>query len=244
MASIRKQASGSWRVQVRRKGRSVSETFVRHEDARQWATDAERQIDRGQPPRSTRAARVSTFGDLIDLHIADMTDVGRAPRRSKAATLAMLKRDLGSRTFADLDRERLVGFGRRRAADGPGNLVAGQVQADVRQQIRSREGRTFPALDDGVDTLTEVVVRQADDGGRQHFVVAIERRLDLRRIDVGAAGQDQVRAPVDQVEVAPPCSAPVPWQPTSLPARAGCSRVSTTASQAESAILLSGAPGR
>jgi len=48
MASFTKLASGSWRVQVRHKGRYVSESFQRREDARRWATDMERRIDRGE----------------------------------------------------------------------------------------------------------------------------------------------------------------------------------------------------
>jgi hypothetical protein len=48
MASIRKQKSGAWRVQVRRKGRAVSKTFVRYGGAGKWGVDAERQIDRGR----------------------------------------------------------------------------------------------------------------------------------------------------------------------------------------------------
>ena len=95
MASIRKQKSGRWRAQVRRKGRAISETFVRHEDAKSWALDTERQIDRGETPLATRVARIRTFGELIDLHIDDMKEVGRAPGRSKDATLQMLKRTLG-----------------------------------------------------------------------------------------------------------------------------------------------------
>ncbi|WP_430425176.1 site-specific integrase [Phenylobacterium sp.] len=123
MASIRKQKSGGWRVQVRRKGRSLSETFVSHEDAKRWAVDAERQIDRGQSPTKSRIARLRTFGDLIDLHIADMKAVGRAPGRTKTATLAMLKRTLGSRRIVDMDRERLLQFGRMRADQGAGPLT-------------------------------------------------------------------------------------------------------------------------
>lgn len=38
MATYTKLSSGSWRVQVRRKGRYVSETFLRRDDARRWAT--------------------------------------------------------------------------------------------------------------------------------------------------------------------------------------------------------------
>jgi integrase len=123
MASIRKQKSGAWRVQVRRKGRSVSETFVRYEDAKRWGVDAERQIDRGETPSTSRIAKARTFGDLIDLHVEDMCAVGKAPRRSKAATLKALKRELGACNMAELDRNRLVCFGRERAQDGAGPMT-------------------------------------------------------------------------------------------------------------------------
>jgi hypothetical protein len=56
MATIKRLKSGSWRVQVRRKGRYANETFVRHEDAKSWALDTERKIDRGETP-SRRASR-------------------------------------------------------------------------------------------------------------------------------------------------------------------------------------------
>jgi integrase len=125
MASIRKQKSGAWRVQVRRKGRKLSETFVRYDDAKKWGAEAERQIDRGETPTFARTAKLSTFGDLIDLHIADMTEVGRPPQRSKTATLDMLKRRLGKHNMADLDRERLVTFGRTRATEGAGPMTLG-----------------------------------------------------------------------------------------------------------------------
>jgi integrase len=123
MASIRKQKSGNWRVQVRRKGRAVSECFIRYEDAKRWAVDAERRIDRGETPTTSRIAKLRTFGDLIDLHIEDMKDVGRAPGRSKDATLDMLKRELGRRNMSELDRERIIRFGRERAAKGAGPVT-------------------------------------------------------------------------------------------------------------------------
>ncbi|MBB6464994.1 site-specific integrase [Aminobacter sp. NyZ550] len=125
MASFTKLHSGSWRVQVRRKGRYVSETFLRRDDARRWALEAERQIDRGETPNQSRIARLKTFGDLIDLHIDDMCDVGKPPRRSKAATLDMLKRQLGKCNMAALDRERLIRFGRDRATKGAGPATLG-----------------------------------------------------------------------------------------------------------------------
>jgi integrase len=123
MATFTKLSSGSWRAQVRRKGRYISETFLRREDARQWATDTEREIDRGATPQPSRIARLNTFGDLIDLHIADMKEVGKAPGRSKSATLEMLKRELGKKPMVDLDRDRLIKFGRNRAAEGAGPVT-------------------------------------------------------------------------------------------------------------------------
>ncbi|MGE5564967.1 MAG: site-specific integrase [Parcubacteria group bacterium] len=125
MATYTKLSSGSWRVQVRRKGRYISETFLRREDARRWATDAERQVDRGETPVGSRTARLNTFGHLIDLHIADMKEVGKAPGRSKDATLKMLKRELGALRLVEIDRERIVKFGRSRALQGAGPTTVG-----------------------------------------------------------------------------------------------------------------------
>lgn len=132
MASIRKQKSGRWRAQVRRKGRAVSETFVRHEDAKGWALDAERRIDREETPIGSRIARIQTFGELIDLHVQDMKEVGKAPGRSKDATLQMLKRDLGKLRLVEVDRERLVRFGRDRAAAGAGPVTIGMDVGAIR----------------------------------------------------------------------------------------------------------------
>lgn len=125
MATYSKLPSGSWRVQVRRKGRYISETFLKRDDARRWATEAEGRIDRGETPTPSRAAKLRTFGDLIDLHIADMKSVGKAPRRSKAATLKMLKARLGRKKIAQLDRQLLIDFGRERAAEGAGPMTLG-----------------------------------------------------------------------------------------------------------------------
>ena len=77
----------------------------------------------GEAPTGARAARLTTLGDLIDLHIEDMKEVGRAPGRSKDATLAMLKRQLGGLNMIELDRERIIRFGRARAEQGAGPVT-------------------------------------------------------------------------------------------------------------------------
>ncbi|MGB3691064.1 MAG: hypothetical protein WBA02_17385 [Jannaschia helgolandensis] len=104
MASITKLPSGAYRVQIRRKGRYASETFLRRDDAHRWARQAETRVDQGLAPNKSSVSRLQTFGDLIDLHITDMCEVGKPPRRSKAATLTTLKRDL--RRFGISKKER------------------------------------------------------------------------------------------------------------------------------------------
>ncbi|MBJ2150818.1 site-specific integrase [Paracoccus sp. IB05] len=125
MASISKLPSGAYRVQIRRKGRYASETFLRRDDAQKWARQAETLVDQGLPPNRSSISRLHTFGDLIDLHIADMCAVGKPPRRSKEATLATLKRDLGKEKVGHLDRHKLIEYGRKRADQGAGPVTLG-----------------------------------------------------------------------------------------------------------------------
>ncbi|HEY4075677.1 MAG TPA: hypothetical protein VGM26_01970 [Rhizomicrobium sp.] len=71
MATIRQLPSGRWQVQVRLKGRKASETFLRYDHARTWATETEAQVDRGHAPTGRRARNAKTVAGLIDLHIDD-----------------------------------------------------------------------------------------------------------------------------------------------------------------------------
>ena len=120
MASFTQLPSGNWRVQVRRKNRYVAETFRRRKDGEEWALDMECNIDRSGSPKPRAAVRAKTFGDIIDLHVEGMLEVGRPPRRSKAAVMEALKEDLGSTKLPRLNRERLIEYGRKRAKEGAG----------------------------------------------------------------------------------------------------------------------------
>ncbi|MEL6566694.1 MAG: hypothetical protein AAFQ59_19795 [Pseudomonadota bacterium] len=115
MATITKLPSGAYRVQIRRKGCYASETFLRRDDAHRWARQAETRVEQGLVPNTSSVSRLQTFGDLIDLHINDMCEVGKPPRRSKAATLTTLKRDLGNEKIGHLDRQKLITMARRGA---------------------------------------------------------------------------------------------------------------------------------
>jgi len=120
VATFTQLASGNWRVQVRRKTRYVAETFRRRKDGEEWALEMERNIDRNGSSKTRAVRNVRTFGDLIDLHDEDMHEVGKPPRRSKAAVMASLKTELGSVKLPALNRERLIEFGRKRAKQGAG----------------------------------------------------------------------------------------------------------------------------
>ena len=128
MATFTRLKSGNWRAQVRRKQSYASETFLRHEDARKWATATERRIDLGQSPLKRTKADPTTFAHLVDLHVNDMCEVGKAPRRSKQFTLDALKAKLGTVKLKELTRERLIQFGKDRAKEGAGPVT---LSADI-----------------------------------------------------------------------------------------------------------------
>jgi hypothetical protein len=60
VATFSRLKSGSWRAQLRRKGKYVNETFVRRKDAEEWALDIERRIDRQE--RALEGAGPVTVG--------------------------------------------------------------------------------------------------------------------------------------------------------------------------------------
>jgi hypothetical protein len=110
MASFTKLASGSWRVQVRHKGRYVSESFQRREDARRWATEMKGRIDRGGAGDIGAGARRRHLRPT-DRPARDRHEGGR-----QGAWLGALK-------MTHIDRERVIQFGRKRAAEGAGPVT-------------------------------------------------------------------------------------------------------------------------
>lgn len=59
----------------------LRDTFLRRDDAYAQARQAETRVDQGLAPNKSSVSRLQTFGDLIDLHITDMCEVGKPPRR-------------------------------------------------------------------------------------------------------------------------------------------------------------------
>ncbi|NOT70398.1 MAG: site-specific integrase [Hyphomicrobium sp.] len=120
MASITKLPSGRWRAQLRRRQKSVSKTFRLRADAERWATEQQDRLSRGEGINKRLPDSVGTLGDMIDLHLTDMAEVGKEARRSKEATLLRLKDTIGTIRLPNLTRERIIEFGRDRAKEGAG----------------------------------------------------------------------------------------------------------------------------
>ena len=123
MATIVETKEGSWRAIVRRKGRYASKTFRLKGQAKDWARDTEFSIDQGGEVTTPASSKLRTFGQLIDLHVRDLKEVGKPIRRSKQAVLESLKRDLGNTTIRNLNRSTLITYGKKRSKDGAGPVT-------------------------------------------------------------------------------------------------------------------------
>ncbi|GIQ76838.1 hypothetical protein [Bradyrhizobium sp. RD5-C2] len=102
-------------------------------------------------PKPRAVAKAKTLGDIIDLHIEDMHEVGRPPRRSKAAVLGALKEDLGPVKPPRLSRERLIEYGRMRAKEGAGPATLAVDMSFIRTVV------THAAAVHGIEVSAEEV---------------------------------------------------------------------------------------
>jgi hypothetical protein len=98
---------------------------LRRKDAEEWALEVERRIDRGEPAIARSSRDAKTFGDLIKLHREDLQGVGKRIGRSKGVSLTFLEHRLGRLRIPELDRGRLIQFGKERAREGAGPVTVG-----------------------------------------------------------------------------------------------------------------------
>ncbi len=92
MSTFSQLPSGKWRVQVRRAGIYMAATFATKREARDWSTAIEAQANHVAAGGYAPVPKSATVGDLIDKYVKTFT---RTPGKSKDATLAMLKREIG-----------------------------------------------------------------------------------------------------------------------------------------------------
>lgn len=125
MATFSQLPSGKWRVQVRKAGIYKAATFATKREAREWSTAIEAQANAVAAGGYAPVPKSSTVADLIDKYTETFS---KAPGRSKSATLAMLKRDLGKTNLAKLNSITLRNFIDDRQAAGAGGVtIAGDL---------------------------------------------------------------------------------------------------------------------
>lgn len=173
MATFSQLPSGKWRVQVRRAGMYRAATFAKKQEARDWAAGIESQASHIAAGGFAPIPKGATVADLIDKY--GETNA-RNPGRTKAATLAMLKREIGKVKLASLSAVVLRDFVDRRVADGAGGVtIAGDLSFLSAVLKWGKHARQL----DLPDTL------------------ALEARASLKHRGLKTRSQERVREPTD-----------------------------------------------
>ena len=124
MATFSQLPSGKWRVQVRRAGIYRAATFETKREAKDWAAAIESQASHIAASGYAPPPKGATLADLIDKYIEDTKPGGR----TKSATLAMLRRELGGVKLSMLSALVLRDFIDRRIKQGAGGVT---IAADL-----------------------------------------------------------------------------------------------------------------
>jgi integrase len=125
MPTFSQLPSGKWRVQVRRAGVYRAGSFDTKSQARDWATQIEAQASHIAASGYAPAPKGATLADLIDKYSEGLPI---STGKTKTATLAMLRRELGRVRLSSLNAVVLRDFIDRRLRAGAGGVT---VAADL-----------------------------------------------------------------------------------------------------------------
>jgi integrase len=135
MPTIAKLPSGSWRAQVRRKGRYVSETFLRRDDALRWSRLAELSVDRNETPISSRIGRIIRFAIATAMRLDEICRVDWADVNERTRMLLIRDRK---------DPRNKQGNDQRIPLFGPSGYDGWTILAEQALHLGSAKGRIFP----------------------------------------------------------------------------------------------------
>ena len=124
MAAFSQLPSGKWRAQVRRAGIYRAATFNTKREARDWAAQVEVQASHIAATGYAPPPKGATLADLLDKYVEDTRPTGR----TKQATLAMLRRELGKVKLSSLNAMVMRDFIDRRTKAGAGGVT---IAADL-----------------------------------------------------------------------------------------------------------------
>jgi integrase len=122
MPTIVQLPSGKWRAQVRRAGIYRAATFPSKREAKDWAATIDTQAHHIAAAAYAPIPKGATVGDLIDKYTETHQKI---PGRTKVATLAMLKREIGYTKLVALNAVVLRDFIDKRVGEGAGGVTIG-----------------------------------------------------------------------------------------------------------------------
>ncbi|MGV8842670.1 MAG: tyrosine-type recombinase/integrase [Pseudomonas sp.] len=125
MASVTELPSGSWRVQIRRKGhKPINETFSTERLANAFAKKKEAQLEQIKATGGIKPEKGLTLADCIDDYLANSREL----QRSAMAIYKRLKATIGSVNLMDVNYEFLTIFAEERmVGKSTGVTVAGDL---------------------------------------------------------------------------------------------------------------------
>lgn len=125
MASVTELPSGSWRVQIRRKGhKPINETFSTERLANAFAKKKEAQLEQIKATGGIKPEKGLTLADCIDDYLANSREL----QRSAMAIYKRLKATIGSVNLMDVNHEFLTIFAEERmVGKSTGVTVAGDL---------------------------------------------------------------------------------------------------------------------
>jgi integrase len=193
MASFSQLPSGKWRVQVRRAGVYRAGTFATKKEAKDWAMAVESQAHHVAASGYAPVPKGATVADLIDKYTETHA---KEAGKTKAATLLMLKREIGKVRLSSLSAMVLRDFIDRRVEDGAGGVtIAGdlsflsavlkwgkharQLDLPVHLALEARESLKHR----GLDTRSKERDREPTDDELQrlfaHWEASPRQRIDM-----------------------------------------------------------------
>lgn len=105
MASVTELPSGSWRVQIRRKGHQpINETFSTEKLAKAFARKKEAQLEQIKATGGVKPEKGLTLADCIDNYLAN----SRTLQRSAMSVYKRLKTTIGRMNLTDVTYEFLT----------------------------------------------------------------------------------------------------------------------------------------
>ncbi len=159
---------------MRRGGIYRAATFDKKREAQDWAAAIEGQLNHVAASGFAPIPKGATLGDLIDKYSESLTN---QPGKTKTATLAMLKRDLGPVKLTGLNAVLLRDFIDRRRNSGAGGVTIAADLSFLSAVLKwARHARHIDVPDN----------------------LALEARASLKHRGLNARSQERDREPTDE----------------------------------------------